>query len=1011
MAETAQELLVKVGADVDQAISGLNRVDKTTGKLGSNVSRAMKVAGLGFIGGAAMAIRAAGNYQESMNTLQAVTGANAAVMKQAGAAAKQLGADTKLPGTSASDAAEAMTELAKGGMTVKQAMSAVRGTLLLSAAAQIGNAEAANITSKALNAFGMAASKSNVVADQLAATANASSAEITDVAQAMQAAATVFSMGKQPIDALTTSIGLMANKGISGSDAGTSLKTMLMSLMAPTAKSAKALAKMGVSVRDAGGHMRPMRGIIQQFSRATAGMSDAQRDAAFATIFGSDAVRAANVVLGSGVGAYDKMHNAVTKTGAAQQVADAKTKGFNGALEAFKSTLETLSVTLGTILLPAATKVMRALTSMLGVVEPLIGFVSANSEIFKVLAVTLATLGAELYLVTKATAAFRAAMAALNIVMAMNPFVLIVAALVALGAGLVLAYKNSEKFRNIVNGVFSSVRNFVVPIAQQIASFVVRAWETIRSVTEQVWGRIGSTVQKVWQLIRTYVQTGLAVIKGIISTVMAAVHGDWSKAWSTLKSTAVTLVKGMLSVVGQTIMLLGPLLWKGVIAAVKGIAMLAMWAAGEALKLGKGIADGIVAGIAGLAGRLAGALTGAVGSAIGKVKGAFGIKSPSHVTKYDIGKPLADGVILGWLEGIRDLPTNMTDRLRNALDKAKAVVDSRREALVAAFDRVSEDAMRAFDANTDRMLSRLDAKLDTALAKVEAKRSKLTASEKALANMDAADKTASLQKGLDDADAAVANAKTPEEAAAAEQQRQDAIRAVERDELEKKAALEREAADKRAIEEAGRQTKRIEKQKLDMAEERFQRRRNLEQMTADLRAEIGKHPLAWKKNHQIVMKLLDSFKQDFAVSGAVMGKMFAKGIEAAIGQVKESAKKLADAAKGPLQLNSPAKEGPMSDLDKWWKPLGDTLLSGVDENALRSGLAAMVDVRPPAASFGAGARRRGSTLTAGGGSEPGGDLVLEVDGQVLGRIARRQLQLTQKRTGVNPVITSVLQGG
>ena len=123
-----------------------------------------------------------------------------------------------------------MTELAKGGFTVEQSMSAAKGTLQLAAAAQIDAASAATIQANALNTFGLKADYAAKVSDVLANAANASSAEITDVAYALQAGGSVANQFGLTVEDTAAAIGLMANAGIAGSDAGTLLKSALLAL-------------------------------------------------------------------------------------------------------------------------------------------------------------------------------------------------------------------------------------------------------------------------------------------------------------------------------------------------------------------------------------------------------------------------------------------------------------------------------------------------------------------------------------------------------------------------------------------------------------------------------------------------------------------------------------------------------------------------------------------------------------------------------------------------------------
>ena len=134
------------------------------------------------VGGFGKAIAKVIDLETSLNVLQAVTGANAAQMAVASARAIQLGADITLPGVTAAKAGDAMLELAKAGLTFDQVMAATPGTLRLATAGQLGFAEAAKITGRAMNAFNLDGSQATRVADVLAAAANASSVEVRDMA-------------------------------------------------------------------------------------------------------------------------------------------------------------------------------------------------------------------------------------------------------------------------------------------------------------------------------------------------------------------------------------------------------------------------------------------------------------------------------------------------------------------------------------------------------------------------------------------------------------------------------------------------------------------------------------------------------------------------------------------------------------------------------------------------------------------------------------------------------------
>jgi len=284
------------------------------------------------------------DFDKSLNVLKAVAGATNDEMERMTKLARQLGADLTLPGTSAADAAAAMAELAKAGLSVNDIMSAARGVLQLSAAGQIDNARAAEITANALNAFKLKGEDAVMIADLLAASANASSAEVSEMADSLQMAAAVAAMSGMSIQETIASLSLLANAGIQGSDAGTSLKQMLLQLQTPTNKARDLMRDLGINVYDSAGNMKSMREIIQIFSTQLGGLTQQERNFALGIIFGSDAIRAANIVLMQGTNQYDQMTTSITKAGAAADLAGALMEGLPGVVENIKSAFETAAI-------------------------------------------------------------------------------------------------------------------------------------------------------------------------------------------------------------------------------------------------------------------------------------------------------------------------------------------------------------------------------------------------------------------------------------------------------------------------------------------------------------------------------------------------------------------------------------------------------------------------------------------------------------------------------------------
>jgi TP901 family phage tail tape measure protein len=445
-----------------------SKVEGVGGKMAS-VGKAMTIGlTLPIVAGAALAVKAFANFEQSLNSFEAVSGATGDQMERVSDLAKKLGNDLTLPGASAADAAEAMTELAKGGLSVEDSMDAAKSTIQLATAAEIENADAATILADALNAFGLKGKDAARVADLLAASANATTATIDDMALALKASSAVAAQLGIPIEHVTTALGLMANAGIKGSDAGTSLKTMLLNLAAPTEKAAAVMEELNFQVFDAAGKMLPLPQIIDNWRIATKGLSDAQEIQAMKTIFGTDAIRAGKTILDSAPGAWDKLTEAVGKQGAAADLAASKSKGVSGAIDAMKSSVETAAIDLGEMLAPAIEKAAGWISDLVGKFNNLD---DSTKKIIGIGALVVGSLGPIVYIVGNMAKAISGVGTALRLLSA-NPAILVAAAVVAIAIAFDQAYKSSETFRAGVDAIVGVVRTMAQFVLEAIADIV-----------------------------------------------------------------------------------------------------------------------------------------------------------------------------------------------------------------------------------------------------------------------------------------------------------------------------------------------------------------------------------------------------------------------------------------------------------------------------------------------------------------------------------------------------------
>lgn len=1064
MALTVAQLVARLTADTSGFYRGMALANSSMIRTGGVIGRVAAGAGLAVAGMGILSLRSAGNFQESMNILQAVSGATEGQFKALHDEAIALGRDMKLPNVSAKDAAEAMQELSKAGLSVKDIMGATRGALQLGIATNTGFADSAAIVARSLTAFNLKGDQATRVADLFTAAANKSTASAQDIALGFQMASAQFAAGDQTIQGLSTSLAIMANASITGSDAGTSLKTMMNRLMAPTAKASKEMERLGFSAYDASGNFKSMPDIIGDLDASLVGMSKAQRNATLYTIFGSDAIRAARVQLAAGEKGWRKMEERITKGGEAQAFAEARTKGFNGAVQALFSQVETLAIELGEHMLPAAEDITRAMARFVAAIDPdkVAAFFGAiaggvkwvielvrGSDLLQYALVALAGALTGMFVMTKIIGmiqAMKIAMLALNATMLANPFVLAAAAIVALGAAFFLAYQKSEQFRAIVDAVFSWIRDNVVPIVMQVVQairthwgsaveFIKTALNTLRTIWEQTWGRILSFVIQNWDKISAVIRAVMAlvlnnikhtlgIIQGIFDVIMGVISGDWGRAWDGIKkiaSNAIQLVfnivkitltrlvpavlslalaagKAILTGIGNGIANLASWLWEKLQSGISSaISSVAGWVGGAAAAIGRAIVDGVLSGITGLAQRLGNAIGNAAKGALGIAKGALGIGSPSRLAASEVGEPIGQGIIVGFLTGANDLPAKISEKLKAALEAGKKVVEEYQNKFKEAWSEMASDALDAFDRITETFRTageRALAAFDLRQARLEAQKEmqelvKAVTDAQLALQMHAAGGVPQLTREEGETDEAFnarqaeANARFQEEQNALLKTYNDAQIALEEERHQRKIEKQRLSLEQQA-----------EKERANYEQRRGIQRRHLERELEQLMEYLLKHPQEHRKTQNKIIALLHSYGVSYRDAGSVVGENFAQGLLDSMPAVVDAANQMAGRVSRILRTASPTKEGPMSDLDRWWDSFGTTLVSGLDKSPIeRAALAIAGAMRPSAGG--------GYALGATNASLAGAGAVTYVTYYVEGSLIREQELNDRIREGVN----------
>lgn len=190
-------------------------------------------------------IAAGKDFEAGMARVRAVTNASTEDFKAMEAEAKRLGGTTKY---TASEAASALENLTRNGLTPTQATVALSKTLQLAQANSISLAEAADMATNTMNGFAMSVDELGTVNDMLSSTAAHSATNVLELAEAVKNAAPLAANCGIGIQETNAALGTLANVGIKGADAGTALKQVFMGLSTESEAGAKALAKYGLQI-------------------------------------------------------------------------------------------------------------------------------------------------------------------------------------------------------------------------------------------------------------------------------------------------------------------------------------------------------------------------------------------------------------------------------------------------------------------------------------------------------------------------------------------------------------------------------------------------------------------------------------------------------------------------------------------------------------------------------------------------------------------------------------------
>ncbi len=684
---------------LDKLVGGLKQAGEIAGKtLVAGLKAA--AAAMAAIGAGAVAtgkwikdsLNVYADYEDSMKQVQATMGLTGVegeeAFKKLSEAAKEAGASTRF---SASESADALNYLALAGYDAEQAIDALPGVLTLAAAGGMDLAKASDLVTDSMAALGLEISDMDSYMDMMARTSQKSNTDVQQLGEGILVAGATMKNAGQELDTLNVMLGVLANRGIKGSEGGTKLRNVIMSLTSPTSAAAKELDSLGISVTDSSGNIREMNEIFEDLNEKLGGLSESDKMNALSNIFNKQDLAAVNALL-SGTG--DEMNNLYNELanaeGAALQMSETMESGLAGSVRSLKSAYEGLQITIGEQFSDMAGEVVGDVTSLARDVTAILndgfqeGDITAIGErISSFLMDGIKRISEYLPEVIEMVSIMLTEL--VNVLVALLPTLLppLLEGAIALLTGIIDAIVgNIEPLIEMVVYLVTTVAEFIIenlPLLIEAAIQIVVALalgiadalpELIPSIVEAIILIVDTLLNNMDQILNAALQIIMGLAKGLVDALPRLIEA-LPKIISGIINFITSNLPLIIDMGIKIILQLAVGLIKAIpqlVAAIPQIITAIITGIGKAaisiVQVGKNIVTGLWNGISSMVSWIKDKISGFVGGIVSGVKGVLGIKSPSTVFAG-----IGDNMAIGLGEGFDKAMNKVSDDIERAIPK------------------------------------------------------------------------------------------------------------------------------------------------------------------------------------------------------------------------------------------------------------------------------------------------------------------------------------------------------
>lgn len=446
-------------------------------------------------------------------------------LKAVGKVARDVAAITEF---NAVDTAGALDKMAMAGLTSKQSMALLAGTTNLATAAGADLTTAVDIATDALGAFGLMTEDEkalegnlNRLSDVMAKTTNMFNTDISGFFESAKMGAATFTSTGQSLEDFSAMVGVMASSGIKGSESGTQLRNMMLSLASPSKTAAMALDRMGIKTTDAQGNFLNIIDILAQFEKGMKGMGDAEKAAALTDIFGKRTVTGVTLLLAEGTEGLKRYSKELQNAGGtAANVAAAMRGSLVNRIEVLKSALTELGFKFVDAFASKGGKAIENLTATITNFDPasIIDFLTTAFTVISKIVGVLWKMRIIIISLAIAWSVYKVAMIAAVVISNIMGMVQAVQALMSAQQGM-----------NVVQAIFNvlltanPVGVIIVAIAALIAIIIlcVKHWDDITAAMARCWDWVKKNQEAVLGII--------AVFTGPFGFIISIVREFWNE--------------------------------------------------------------------------------------------------------------------------------------------------------------------------------------------------------------------------------------------------------------------------------------------------------------------------------------------------------------------------------------------------------------------------------------------------------------------------------------------------